>query len=369
MRLGKGSLKSAGTFSITYNLPYWWLKVSKKISNIGDTSIIAKQRLKMIEGYKILKNVKLICQIFGVSPKTFYKWKRCFEKGKRQLSSLENLPKTPIKKRQKQLDFKTELNIKHLREKYIRLGKVKLQKLFQKEYGYFVSQNHISYVISKYNLFYDKVKTKRIRTKKQKNKGKRKIRINKINPKDYLKDNNKPFFFCVDSIVLYLPYGVKRYILTAVDYEKKIAYARCYTNKSSLLAFDFILRLLMLVNGKISAVLSDNVSEFAKYFDEACKRLKIIHIYTRVKTPKDNSVNERFNRTLQEEFMETDEYFESLLTETDLKEANKRLTEWLIFYNLERPHQSLNYQTPIEWYNKNYKLMRVLPMYSTYTIY
>lgn len=75
MRLCKGSLKSAGTFSITYNLSYWWLKVSKKISNMEDASIIAEQRLKMIEGYKILKNVKLICQIFGVSPKTFYKYR------------------------------------------------------------------------------------------------------------------------------------------------------------------------------------------------------------------------------------------------------------------------------------------------------
>lgn len=65
--------------------------------------------------------------------------------------------------------------------------------------------------------------------------------------------------------------------------------------------------------------------------------------------------------------METDEYFEPLLTESDLKEANKRLTEYLIFYNLQRPHQSLNYQTPIEWYTNNYKLMRVLPIYPTYT--
>ncbi|GAB4219225.1 MAG: hypothetical protein Fur009_4290 [Candidatus Microgenomates bacterium] len=66
--------------------------------------------------------------------------------------------------------------------------------------------------------------------------------------------------------------------------------------------------------------------------------------------------------------MEVDEYFEPLLTETDLTEANQRLAEWLIFYNLQRPHQSLNYKTPIECYNNNYQLMRVLPMYLTYTL-
>jgi transposase InsO family protein len=175
----------------------------------------------------------------------------------------------------------------------------------------------------------------------------------------------------LDSIVLYLPYGIKRYIPTAVEYEKKIAYARCYSSKSTLSSFDFLMRLSMLTDGKIAAVLSDNGSEFAKYFDEACRRLKIVHIFTRVKTPKDNSVNERFNRTIQEDFMETDKYFEPYLTESDLTEANRRLTEWLIFYNFIRPHQSLNYKTPIEWYNDYRvklgccKLKQVLPMYPT----
>lgn len=148
--------------------------------------------------------------------KTFYKWKNRFERSGKRLFSLENLPKAPKSRRTINLDFKTELNIKHLRIKYIRLGKVKLQKLFLKHYGYFVSQNHISYVISKYNLYYDPVKAKNIRSKKVKDKGAKKIKINEINPKDYL-TSSKPFFFACDTIVLYLPYGIKRYILTAVE--------------------------------------------------------------------------------------------------------------------------------------------------------
>ncbi|PIY70801.1 hypothetical protein COY88_03515, partial [Candidatus Roizmanbacteria bacterium CG_4_10_14_0_8_um_filter_35_28] len=155
--------------------------------------------------------------------------------------------------------------------------------------------------------------------------GHKKLRINEVNPNDYLSPT-KPFFFTTDSIVLYLPYGIKRYIITAVEHEKKIAYARVYSSKSSLSAFDFLMRLSVLVDGKIAAILSDNGSEFAKYFEEACNRLKIIHIYSRVHTPKDNPVCERFNRTLQEEFMETDEYFEPYLTESNLVRANERLT-------------------------------------------
>lgn len=54
-------------------------------------------------------------------------------------------------------------------------------------------------------------------------------------------------------------------------------------------------------------------------------------------TPEDNPKNERFNRTIKEEFLNVDEYFESYLIEKDLTEANERLTEWLIFYNFKRP--------------------------------
>ncbi|PJA11066.1 hypothetical protein COX67_01680, partial [Candidatus Falkowbacteria bacterium CG_4_10_14_0_2_um_filter_36_22] len=39
---------------------------------------------------------------------------------------------------------------------------------------------------------------------------------------------------------------------------------------------------------------------------------------------------------------------------------NHNLTEWLIEYNFKRPHQSLNYQTPL-------KFSKVLPMYSSCT--
>ena len=107
--------------------------------------------------------------------------------------------------------------------------------------------------------------------------------------------------------------------------------------------------------------------EFAKYFDAACKRLKITHLYTRVKTPKDNSVDERFNRTVREEFMEVDEYFEPSLASDDLTEANQHLTNWLVFYDFERPHQTLKYLSPIEWYNTRYQLTEVLPMYPSIT--
>ena len=364
--MSSGKLGNAGTYSITYNLPYRFYKFVKAYP-MGELSTIAQLRLSAIEFYYQVRNVSVVCRSFKLSRKSFYKWKARYEESGKRLSSLENLSKAPKTKRYINLNFKTELDIKHIRKKYIRLGKVKLQKLFKDEHGYFVSQNHISYVISKHNLYFDPVTAKRIRSKKIKGRGNKKIRINEVNLNDYL-SSKKPFFFTTDTIVLYLPYGIKRYILTAIEHEKKIAYARVYSSKSSLSAFDFLMRLSALVDGKIAAILSDNGSEFAKYFNEACKRLKIIHIYSRVHTPKDNPICERFNRTVQEEFMEVDEYFEPFLTETNLIKANERLTKWLIFYNFKRPHQTLDYRSPFEYYHYKFsKRQKLSPMYPTYT--
>ncbi len=312
---------------------------------MGELSSKAKIRLAFLEFHHEIKDVSVVCRAFKISRETFYKWKRRYNLS--NLSSLEDIPKIPKTKRKGILSFEKEQELKMYREKYIKQGKIKLAKMYYNEFGKNISSWQFQKVIEKYELYYDKIKIKKIKIKKDKRRGAKKVRINNINPKDYI-SQDKPFFFCCDSIVLYLPWG-KRYILTALDYFNRFGFARSYTTKSSLSAFDFLLRLNMLVNGRIAAILSDNGSEFAKYFEAACKRSEIAHFYTRVRTPEDNPKNERFNRTIQEEFIEINEYFEPLLSETDLSKANKSLTDWLIFYNFKRPHQALAYRTPMDY--------------------
>lgn len=356
MRRDRNRLNSAGSFSLKYVLPRSFVRLAWRRNSMVELSFQAKQRLAFLEFYQVVKDVSLVCRSFKISRQTFYKWKTRYNPD--NLSSLEDLSKTPKTKRKGSLALEQEGRIKQLRKKPLRTGKVKLAILYQREYEEKISSWQIQKVIQKHNLYYNPVKAKNIRTKKHKTKGKKKVRINEVNPKDYI-FQNKPFFFCTDTIVLYLPWGIKRYILTAIDYFNKVSLARCYKSKSSLNAFDFLLRLNILVDGKIAAVLSDNGGEWAKYFESACKRLNITHIYTRYRTPKDNSVNERFNRTLQEEFMDLNEYFEEYLTEDTLIKANQELTNWLMFYNFKRPHQALNYQTPIDYtyYTKQVSVM------------
>lgn len=55
--------------------------------------------------------------------------------------------------------------------------------------------------------------------------------------------------------------------------------------------------------------------------------------------PKDNPALERFNWTVQDEWLAL---FEVGLD--DVQEANQDLTECLVEYNSVRPHQALDYQ-------------------------
>jgi len=325
-----------------------------------ELSFQAKQRLAFLEFNQVVKDVSLTCRIFKISRQTFYQWQKRYDPD--DLASLEDHPKAPLNKRGPSLSWEKEQELKRFRKSHLKQGKIKLAIMYEKEKGERVSSWQFQRVIEKHQLYLDKTKAAKTRTKKAKNRGKKKIKIHEVNPRDYLTDK-KPFFFCLDAIVLYLPWGIKRYILTAIDHFHKVGYARCYKSKSSLSAFDFLLRLNLLTEGKIAAILSDNGGEWKKYFEAACQRLKITHIFTRFRTPKDNSVNERFNRTLKEEFMELNEFFEEHLAQDTLTQANQTLTDWLIFYNFQRPHQSLSYQTPME-----YTCQRVSAMYPSSTV-
>jgi transposase InsO family protein len=143
----------------------------------------------------------------------------------------------------------------------------------------------------------------------------------------------------------------------------KLGYARMYKNKSSRSAADFLYRLRYLVNQPIENLQTDNGSEFAWEFERATAKLGIQRYFSRVKTPKDNSEIERFNQTLEYEWL----YNFNLCL--DPEELNPGLTEWLIEYNFNRPHQSLDYLPPVAYIEKELAKIRspVLPMWSAST--
>jgi len=254
----------------------------------------AKLRLKWMDFYYQTKNVSLTCRHFGISRQLFYYWLNRYDP--KNLKSLENKDRTPKRKRQREITPEQEMRVIALRKKYLRYGKEKLAILYQNFYQEKISSWKIQKVIEKYNLYYHPQKTAKIAKKRKRALKKKRITELKKKPKT-------GFLICLDVIVIYWQ-NFKRYIFTAVDYHSKIALAWMYKSKSSLNAQDFLKRLYYLFDGKIENLQTDNGSEFLGMFEKAVKELNLKHYFNRVRTPKDNSVNERFNRTLKEEFLQ-----------------------------------------------------------------
>lgn len=82
---------------------------------------------------------------------------------------------------------------------------------------------------------------------------------------------------------------------------------------------------------------SDHGSEFSQKFT---LEVGLAHRHIRVRTPNDNAHLERFNRTLQEECFRR--------VRPTPWHYRRVLPEYLRYYNQERAHMSLNYQTPLE---------------------
>jgi len=307
----------------------------------------AKLRLQWMDYYQKTKNVSLTCRHFGISRKTFYKWQKRYNPD--NLLTLEDDSRAPINRRQPEITSEQELRIIRLRKKYLRYSKIKLAKIYLREYHEPISSWKIQRVIQEYQLYFNPRKTAKITKKRLKAVKKKRITELKKKPKN-------GFLVCLDTIEIRWN-NLKRYIFTAIDYYSKVAFARMYQKANSYNAADFLNRLLYLVNGQIENLQTDNGSEFQKYFNQACQKLSLERYYNRPRTPKDNPVNERFNKTLKDEFIGLSNFT------SDVIQFNKNLTEWLIEYNFKRPHESLNYETPIKFNN----LVKVLPMYPSST--
>ena len=87
-------------------------------------------------------------------------------------------------------------------------------------------------------------------------------------------------------------------------------------------------------------------SRWARDFADLLGACGIARYYAYPKTPKMNAHAERFNRTVQKEFLD---YHEDLLwgDEANLALLNRKLGEWLLGYSGERPHEALGLRTPI----------------------
>lgn len=296
------------------------------------------------------RNGTKTAQHFGIARQIFVKWKGRFKP--HDLTLLEKHSRIPHKKRTWTVTEEEENQVISIRKAHIKWGKEKLKREYKKVYREDISTNKIQKIINKHNLFPDPVSHK----KKLKRRVKRRV---KTYIHTFEKKKELGFLWHTDSIIIWW-YGVRRVIFTAIEEVTKIGYARIYKTNSSANAKDFLQRLMYLTNNQVDNIHHDHGSEFYGEFEEACRELGISQIFSRVRTPTDNPALERFNWTVQDEWLSLSE-----VGLDDVQWANQDLTNWLIEYNNQRPHQTLDYKTPLEYATQTFK---VSPMWSSSTL-
>jgi len=90
-------------------------------------------------------------------------------------------------------------------------------------------------------------------------------------------------------------------------------------------------------------VQTDNGWEFQRQFHKMCEEAGLVHYYIHKSSPNENAVIERSFRTDQEEF-----FFRLEKQPKDINELNILFQKYLIWYNHDRIHMSLNFKTPTE---------------------
>ena len=312
----------------------------------------AKERYKILLFFEKY-GLEATKEAFGVSRRTLYRWKALLQTNKNEINALNPKSTQPKQKRQPITPKAIVDEMKRLREKYPNIGKEKLHVLLQpwcEEKSLLVpSESTIGRIISK-----DKNKMRnfpyRINSQGKIKPKKREIKTRK--PKGL---KTKPMHMWAVDTIERVSLGIRRYIMTMIDPNSRIAFAVAiptknthYTSKVLGALIDGLGYETLSTNNKY-AILSDNGCEFKKDFDALLKEKQLTHYWTYPRSPKMNAHNERFNRTIQEQFVD---YYDELLF-TDIDEFNKEMANWLIDYNTKIPHHSLLMKTPVQYLLEN----------------
>ena len=146
----------------------------------------------------------------------------------------------------------------------------------------------------------------------------------------------------IDCVIKFVN-GMRRYIISAIDYNSEFAFSFAYSSLSSARAKDFLHKFITVAPFEVKRVQTDNGSEFYKLFHETCNDLALIHYWNYPRHPKMNAKIERYNRTVQEEFV--DYHLDDL--GYDLDNFNYLLMDWVLWYNTVRPHWTLKLKSPL----------------------
>lgn len=132
----------------------------------------------------------------------------------------------------------------------------------------------------------------------------------------------------------------KFYLYTVIDLHTRMAYAAVHDRISQRWSYQTLLEAQRLFGFAFVTVQADNGPEFGRWLHDMLGAKEIQLRHSRVRQSNDNAHIERFNRTIQQELLGTRPLRRNV--------TQPLLNDWLHYYNHDRLHMGIDYQTPIE---------------------
>jgi len=307
----------------------------------------ARQRVKWFDYYHKCGNVSRTCRYYGISRKTFYKWRKRYDKY--HLASLEDNSRRPRNKRRSKIPWEQVLLVKKLRTQYPYYSKYKLSVILRREHRITLSASTVGRIIKKYNLFFKSP----YRSKKERHASVNRRKLSK----DYV---IKAPGDLIESDMKHIPFiGQRRYCFVAIDCVGKAIAVKISLTPSSIQNSALIEQVMKTFPFSIKSWRNDNGSENLKDFPQALEKVGITQYFTHPSCPKDKPFVERVIGTIEREFIQQGKLA------SDIETQQKLIDKWLYEYHNFRPHQALGYLTPNEYYTKTIgkNIKQLLPMY------
>ena len=310
----------------------------------GEITREAQSRIKWFDYYNSHgNNARLTCRRFGISPQTFYRWKRRYDP--QNLQTIEARSHRPRRLRQPTYTEQQIVAVLKLRESFPRWGKDKIKVLLEKQ-GIYISVSMVGRIL-RYLKFRNLLREPTINPVS----ARKRIRARPYavrKPREY-QAQLPGDIVQVDTLDLRPLPGIQLKHFTAYDVVARWNILSVGSQATAATAARFLNDIQTRSPYRIKAIQVDGGSEFESIFEQECQRRGIKLFVLPPRSPKLNGAVERANRTHTEEFYEvTDSSFE-------LADLRPKLLQWENICNTFRPNQALNYLTPLENLERYFK--------------
>jgi len=282
--------------------------------------------------------------VFGVSRRSLLAWKKRLREGRGRLSSLNPQDKAPRRRRKRLWPIEIIRAIKVIRTEHPNLGK---EMVYPELKEWCDKQKHAYPSLATIGrLIQDDASGMRMLVSRLSCAGRRiqrKGRHTKLRkPKGFIP--SAPGECLALDTVEKVIHETRRYLITATDVYSRFAFAYMTKSHGSKDAARVFKAIFQNFPYPIKYVLTDNGSEFMKSFEEELKKQSTVHWHAYPRTPKMNAHCERFNRTIQEEFVDRNAF---LLQHPH--QFNEKLANYLVWFNTRRPHRGLKGRSLIQF--------------------